>query len=261
VCRAFARRSPTSERNLHDLIQRLLASYQQSLQSGGYAYIVFLMALESSVVPLPSEFVIPPAVLLVGTGRSSMSLPGIAVAAAVGSLIGASLMYWASRIAGRPLVVKFGGLMLAPVRWLEAAEGRARRLGAPGRALLPVLSVTRHALGLLLITPDKIERAERWSARFGSFGIFLSRMLPVVRHLIGIPAGIVRMKFWKFSLYTFLGSAFWCIVLVWISTVAGSDERLMHGEIREITLWAAGAALLLGSAYYFLVHRLSRAEA
>jgi membrane protein DedA with SNARE-associated domain len=205
---------------LHDLIQRLLAAYQQSLQTGGYPYIVFLMALESSVVPIPSEFIIPPAVILVGSGNSSMSCYGIVLAAAVGSLLGATVMYWGSRIAGRPLVMKYGALVFIP--------------------------------------SEKVEQAERWSQRFGSFGIFLSRMLPVVRHLIGIPAGIVRMNFLKFSFYTFVGSLFWCGVLAYVSFVAGKDERLMHGEIREITLWAAGAALVLGSAYYFLVHRLSR---
>ena len=205
---------------MHDLVQRLLTSYQHSLQSGGYGYIVFLMALESSFVPLPSEFVIPPAVILVAQGNSTMTLPGIVLAAAVGSLLGASLMYWGARIAGRPLVVRYGRYVLIPT--------------------------------------DKVERAERWSQRFGSFGIFLSRMLPVVRHLIGIPAGIVRMNFWKFSLYTFLGSLFWCGVLACVSHIAGRDERLMHGELREVTLWAAGAATVLGAAYYFLVHRLSR---
>ncbi|MGA2691548.1 MAG: DedA family protein [Opitutaceae bacterium] len=208
---------------MHDLIQRLLAAYQQSLKSGGYPYLVFLMALESSVVPLPSELVIPPAVLLVVAGNSSMTLPGIVTAAALGSLLGACIMYWASRLVGRPLVIRYSGLFLIPVR--------------------------------------KIEQAERWSERFGSFGIFLSRMLPVVRHLIGIPAGIVRMRFWKFCVYTFAGSAFWCGVLTYVSVVAGRDERLMRGEIREITLWVAGAAAVLGTAYYFLVHRLSRREA
>jgi len=246
---------------LHELIQRLLASYQHSLQSGGYLYIVFLMALESSVIPLPSELVIPPAVLLVDAGQSSMSLPGIVLAAAIGSLLGASIMYWGSRIAGRPLVVRYGRLMQAPMELIERGERRAAGSGAFGGALSRALSVIRHGIGLLLITPDKIEKAERWSARFGSFGIFLSRMLPVVRHLIGIPAGIVRMKYWKFSLYTFLGSAFWCFVLAEVSHLAGRDERLMRGEIREITIWAAGAAIVLGSAYYFLVHRLSREEA
>ena len=208
---------------MHELVQRLLLSYQHSLQSGGYAYIVFLMALESSIVPLPSEFVIPPAVILAASGHSSMTIQGIVLAAAAGSLLGASVMYWVSRLAGRPLVVKYGRFVLIPT--------------------------------------EKVEQAERWSQRFGSFGIFLSRMLPVVRHLIGIPAGIVRMTYWKFSLYTFLGSLFWCGVLAYVSKIAGQDEKLMHGEIREITLWAAGAAAVLGAAYYFLVYRLSRREA
>jgi membrane protein DedA with SNARE-associated domain len=208
---------------LHDLVQRLLASYQHSLQTGGYPYIVFLMALESSVVPLPSEFIIPPAVILVGQGGSTMSLPGIVLAATLGSWIGASFMYWASRIGGRPLIARYGKY--------------------------------------LMITPAKVEAAERWSERFGSFGIFLSRLLPVVRHLIGIPAGVVGMHYWRYSLYTVLGSLFWCSVLTYISVVAGKDERLMHGEIREVTIWIAGAAVVLGSAYYFLVYRLSRKKA
>lgn len=208
---------------MHDLIQRLLASYQHSLQTGGYPYIVFLMALESSVVPIPSEVIIPPAVLLATGGHNSMSLPGIVVSAVVGSWLGATFMYWAARLAGRPLIVKYGGL--------------------------------------LFITPEKVEKAERWAERFGSFGIFLSRMLPVVRHLIGIPAGIVRMNYIKFSAYTILGSLFWCSTLTYISVIAGRDERLMHGEIGEITLWVAGAAVVLGSIYYFLVHRMAQKAA
>jgi membrane protein DedA with SNARE-associated domain len=202
------------------------------------------MALESSVVPLPSELVIPPAVLLVGAGNSSMTYLGIILAATLGSWAGASIMYWAARIAGRPLVLRFGRLG-------STLSDRLLRLGKIG--ILPAW-VVRH----VFITPDQVEHAERWSQRFGSFGIFLSRMLLVVRHLIGIPAGIVRMNFLKYSLYTLLGSAVWCGVLVYVSFVAGRDERLMHGEIREITLWAAGAAVVLGSAYYFLVHRYSR---
>ncbi len=157
---------------------------------------------------------------MVAAGNGGMTLTGIVLSAVVGSWIGASVMYWASRIAGRPLIIAYG-----------------RRV---------------------FISPAKVEQAEKWSARFGSFGIFLSRMLPVVRHLIGIPAGIVRMNYGKFSLYTLLGSAVWCSVLTYVSVIAGKDDRLMHGEIKEVTLWAAGAAVFLGSAYYFLVHRMAR---
>jgi membrane protein DedA with SNARE-associated domain len=208
---------------LHDLIQRLLASYQQSLQSWGYAYVVFLMALESSVVPLPSELIIPPAVLLVLAGKSQMTVPGIVLAATLGSWIGATAMYWVSRVAGRPFVMKFGSYFLMP--------------------------------------PEKIERAERWSDRFGSVGILISRVLPVIRHLIGIPAGIMRMNYLKYSIYTVIGSGFWSAVLAYVSVIAGHDERLMHGEIREITLWLAGIGVVMGAIYYFFVHRISEKEA
>jgi membrane protein DedA with SNARE-associated domain len=207
---------------LHDQIQRLVAWYQQSLTTGGYPYIIFLMALESSVVPIPSEFIIPPAVLLAVAGQAPMSVPGIVIAAVIGSWIGATAMYWASRLAGRPLVIAYGRFVFIPAA--------------------------------------KVEKAERWFQRFGSPGVFLSRMVPVVRHLIGIPAGIMEMNFGKYSLYTLLGSAFWCSILAYISTVAGKDQALMHGEIKAVTLWVAGACVILAAVYYFAVHRLSRAE-
>ena len=208
---------------MHELLQPLLTAYNRSLETGGYPYLILLMAMESSVVPIPSEFIIPPAVLIAIAGHGTMTIPGIILAAVLGSWIGATVMYWVSRVAGRPFVVRYGRLMFIP--------------------------------------PSKLEQSERWSERFGSFGIFLSRMLPVVRHLIGIPAGIVRMNYWKFSLYTVLGAAVWCSVLAFVSKVAGNDERLMRGEISEITIWAAGGAIVLGAAYYFLVYRISRRPA
>jgi membrane protein DedA with SNARE-associated domain len=208
---------------LHQLLQPVLDAYQRSLESGGYTFIILLMAMESSVVPIPSEVIIPPAIIMVMGGRGNMTVTGIILAAILGSWIGATLMYWASRIAGRPLILRYSHLAF--------------------------------------ISPEKLGQAERWSERFGSFGIFLSRMLPVVRHLIGIPAGIVRMNYWKFSLYTLAGAAVWCSILAYVSRLAGHDEALMRGDIREITLWAAGGALALGAAYYFFVHRISRKQA
>jgi membrane protein DedA with SNARE-associated domain len=217
---------------LHELLQKLYDSYQQSLQTGGYPFIVLLMAMESSVVPIPSEVIIPPAVLLVMAGHSTMTLTGIVIASVIGCWVGATVMYWASRLAGRPLFM----------HWV------ARIAGTP--------------LGKLLrLSPEGVEHAEAWSRRFGSFGIFLSRMLPVIRHLIGIPAGIVRMNFLKFSTYTVLGSLVWCTVLTRISVVAGNDAALMHGDLRRVTLWVTGAAVFLGGAYYLFVYRMSRKAA
>src|SRR5213592_858226 len=198
------------------MFKELIDWYLGSLESGGYPLIVLLMAIESSVVPLPSELVIPPAAHLAHT-KGNLSMAGIVVAGTIGSWLGATAMYWAARLAGRPLVMGYGKLVL--------------------------------------ITPEKVQGAERWASRFGSMGIFISRLLPVVRHLIGIPAGIVRMDYRLFSLYTLLGSAVWCAVLCWLGVQAGQDEQLMKGELHRISLWLVGAAAVLGGLYYIFVHR------
>jgi membrane protein DedA with SNARE-associated domain len=82
----------------------------------------------------------------------------------------------------------------------------------------------------------------------------------VVRHLIGIPAGIVRMNYKWFSLYTLLGSAVWCAVLCWLGVKAGQDEALMKGELHRISIWLGGALVVFGGIYYFFVHRHMKEE-
>jgi len=226
---------------MHDLLKPLIDWYLHSLESGGYLLIVLLMFIESTFLPLPSELIIPPAAHLAYT-KGDMSLPGIVLAGALGSWLGATTMYWASRWAGRPLVLRVSA----------ALSGWADR-----NIRWPLL---RRALDHLLISPDKIRKAERWSAAYGNFGIFASRMLPVVRHLIGIPAGIVRLNYWKYSLYTLLGSGLWCGVLCWLGVKAGQDEALMRGELRALTFWAVGGLGALGVIYWFFVHRHMQAE-
>ena len=199
------------------LFKPVIAWYLGALKSGGYSVIVLLMAIESSVAPLPSEVVIPPAAHLAYTHQVPLSLWGIVIAGALGSWLGATIMYWLSRIAGRPLMMRYGKYVFIP--------------------------------------PEKVEKAERWSAHYGAMGIFISRLLPVVRHLIGIPAGIVRMNYLKFSIYTLLGSGIWCAVLCYVGVKAGQDEQLMNGELHSITIWLGGAMLVLGGLYYYFVHR------
>ena len=205
---------------MHDWFIHLRDWYVASLQTGGYPLIVLLMAMESSIIPLPSEFVIPPAAHLVATGQLQMSLTGITIAGTVGSWIGATCMYWCARLAGRPLIMRYGRYVLIP--------------------------------------PEKVEMAERWSNRHGAFGIFFSRLLPVVRHLIGLPAGLIRMNFKTYSIFTLLGSGLWSAVLCWIGVKAGQDEKLMSGDMHRVALWAFGAMVVLGGIYYFFVHRSSR---
>ena len=202
---------------MHELIAKLIDWYSAALQTWGASAIGLMMALESTILPIPSEFVIPPAAHLAYTGKIPISLTAIVLAGALGSWLGASVMYWASRLAGRPLLLRYGKYFLIPA--------------------------------------EKIEGAERWSAHYGGMGIFISRLLPVVRHLIGIPAGIVRMNYGKFSLFTLLGSAIWCGVLCFVGIKMGQDEKLMKGELHAITLWLGGAMLVLGGLYYFFVYR------
>jgi len=73
-----------------------------------------------------------------------------------------------------------------------------------------------------------------------------------------IPAGIVHMNYWRFSISTMLGSALWCSVLCWVGVTAGQDEQLMQGSFHRISLWVGGLMLFLGVLYYFFVHRHMR---
>jgi membrane protein DedA with SNARE-associated domain len=210
---------------MKQVFQPLLDWYLRSLESGGGALVALLMAIESSVVPLPSEVVVPPAAHLAWSGggldffglhlKGWSAQIGLVLAGAVGSWLGATAMYWASRLAGRPLVLRYGKYFFIP--------------------------------------PRKVEGAERWAAKFGAFGIFAARLLPVVRHLIGIPAGIVRLNFWTYSLYTLVGSALWCAVLCWLGVKVGAD--ITAGEMHRVTFWLVGFVVLVGAMYYFFVHR------
>jgi membrane protein DedA with SNARE-associated domain len=201
------------------MIRDFLEWYMGALESGGYALVAALMALESSLVPLPSEVVIPPAAHVAYT-RGGMTLTGIVIAGTLGSWIGASVMYWGARLLGRPLLMRYGRYVL--------------------------------------ISPEKIVAAEAWSDRFGAPGVFVSRLLPVIRHLIGLPAGIVRMHYGWYSVATLVGSAIWSTVLCWVGVTAGQDEALMEGSLSRISLWLAGGGAVLLALYYVFVHRHMR---
>ena len=190
--------------------------YLSVIGQGGYWLIVGLMALESTFVPIPSEVIIPPAAYIAHT-QGQMSLLGIVLAGTLGSWIGAAAMYWASRLAGRPLVLHFGRYV-----W---------------------------------ISPEKIELAERWAGRYESAGVFFSRLLPVIRHLIGIPVGILRMDFRWYALATLAGSLLWCSVLAWLGETIGQHPELLAGSLHRFFALVLAAAALLATLYYLFVYR------
>lgn len=166
------------------------------VKAGGYPGLVFLMAMESSVLPVPSELVIPPAAYL--ASRGEMSYIGVILAGTVGSWIGAALTYWVSALIGRPMLLRFGKYFFVP--------------------------------------PKKLELAERWVQEYGTAGVFFARLLPVVRHLIGIPAGLCRMNFLAFSVTTLIGSAVWCSVLAWFGPQIITPEMFQDADSMVVAL-------------------------
>ncbi len=193
--------------------------YLATLASGGYLLIFALMVLESTLVPLPSELIIPPAAFLAQT-QAQFSLTGVVLAGTAGSWVGAALMYWAARALGRPMVLRIG---------------------------------PRIGLGI-----GKIELAERWANRYGWPGVLCSRLLPVIRHLIGIPAGILRMDFRWYSLATLAGSLIWCGVLAGLGVEVGRNRELLLGSVHRFSLLVLGIAVVLAALYYLAVLRPAR---
>jgi membrane protein DedA with SNARE-associated domain len=193
------------------------------VRDGGYLGVIALMAMESSILPVPSEVVIPPAAFWAAQGQ--MSFIGVVLAGTFGSWLGSAVSYWGSRWIGRPLILRWGRYVF--------------------------------------IKPDSLNRAEVFVQRYGVGGVFFARLLPVIRHLISIPAGITRLSFGVFTLVTTLGALVWCAVLAWFGgkiTAAHPDlmndpEALMR-MVKQEGHWIAIAALVLG-ALYFLVMRLT----
>src|SRR5947207_8302263 len=155
----------------------------------GYPGVFALMAVESTVFPLPSEVVIPPAAYWAEQGR--FHFWGIVVAATLGSWAGAAISYWVARSVGRPLILKYGRYVFVPEKKWHLAEG--------------------------------------WINRYSAAGVFFARLLPVLRHLVSLPAGAARTPFAVFSIATLAGSFAWCTVLAWFgANVLGDEPRLLQ---------------------------------
>ncbi len=168
---------------MHNLINWLVAS----IGALGYPGIFILMAMESSIIPIPSEFVMSPAGYLVQAGK--MDMLAVILCGTFGSLFGAYVNYFASHYLGRPLILKYGRYV-----W---------------------------------ITEEKFAKVETFFLRHGEISIFIGRLLPVVRHLISLPAGLAGMNHLKFALYTVLGAGIWVTILAWIGYFIGSNQDLI----------------------------------
>lgn len=168
----------------------------------GYSGIVFLMAVESSLVPFPSELVMPPAGFHIYEGNMSW-LPVI-LAGTVGSLLGALFNYYLAAKLGRPFFLTYGKYVF--------------------------------------LKPEHLERTERFFAQHGEITTFVGRLIPVIRQLISLPAGLSRMPLGRFCFYTTLGAFLWVTVLTVIGWLVGRNQELLHEYMKSATLWVVGGA-------------------
>ncbi|MGE5173304.1 MAG: DedA family protein [Betaproteobacteria bacterium] len=168
---------------MHELITWLVTT----IGALGYPGIFLLMAMESSVIPIPSELVMPPAGYLAQQGQMNMAIA--IVCGTVGSLVGAYANYFAAHYLGRPLLLKYGKYV-----W---------------------------------ITEEKFAKVETYFKNHGEISTFIGRLFPVIRHLISLPAGLAGMNHIKFSLYTLLGAGIWVTILTFIGYFIGAERELI----------------------------------
>ncbi len=172
------------------MLERSIDWLLHTLLDLGYPGIIALMAMESSILPVPSELVMPPAGYWAAKGQMSF---GVALVCGVlGSVIGAIANYYGAQLIGLPLIRRYGKYVF--------------------------------------LSEKNLSRSERFFAEHGEISTLIGRLFPVIRHLISIPAGLHRMPLPKFILYTAAGAAVWCAILTWIGYFLGQHEAAFRTE-------------------------------
>jgi len=188
------------------MLERFIDWLLHTLLNLGYPGIVALMAMESSILPVPSELVMPPAGYWAAKGEMSFAVA--LVCGVLGSIIGALANYYGAQLIGRPLIQRYGKYVL--------------------------------------LSEKNLLRSERFFAEHGEISTLIGRLFPVIRHLISIPAGLHRMPLPKFILYTAAGAAVWCAILTWIGYFLGQHEGALRSEeTHRYVTWAVLALIPL----------------
>lgn len=194
-----------------------------------YGTITALMTIESSFIPFPSEIVIPPAAYVAKEKESTLHVTNsypfnvflIVLFGTLGALLGAIINYLLSMWLGRAIIYKFADSKIG------------------------------H---LCLLSREKVEKAEKYFNERGKISTFVGRLIPAVRQLISIPAGISKMPFGSFLLYTFLGAFIWNSILAVLGYIAGGNDELINKYSHELSV--AILALLGAVILYFVIKRI-----
>jgi len=200
--------------NLIEAIITELSRFVVSMISTfGYTGIFITMAIESACIPLPSEIIMPFAGYLVTTGQFTMLY--VTLAGAIGNVAGSIVAYYAGVWGGRPFVERYG----------------------------PYFLVSHHDLDV----------ADRWFAKYGEAAVFFGRMLPVVRTFISLPAGVARMNFPRFILFTFIGALPWCYLMAYIGLKMGERWDQLRDYFHQFDI-VIGLSLALALGYFLWSH-------
>ena len=200
------------------------------LSNLNYGTIFFLMMLESTVVPVPSEFVVTPAAYHAASGQLDIWL--VILAATIGADLGASINYFVALYVGRPVIYRF-----ANSRWGK----------------------------MCLLNQEKVEKSERYFDEHGIVATLTGRLIPGIRHLISIPAGLARMNYWKFLLYTTIGAGVWHSILAalgWYLHAIVPEEQLNDkiSEYAEYIKIVILALVVLAIVYFLIKHYTKRSS-
>ena len=193
-----------------------------------YGTILLLMLLESTVIPVPSELVVAPAAYHAASGHLNVFL--VVLFATIGADIGASINYFVALYVGRPVIYKF-----ANSRWGK----------------------------MCLLNQEKVEKSERYFDDHGIAATLTGRLIPGIRHLISLPAGLARMHYWKFLLYTTIGAGAWHGILAamgwYLHAIVPEDQ--LEQTIKEYNHYIVGiilALVALAIAYFVAKHYLDK---
>ena len=167
----------------------------------GYQAVFVLMVLESACIPIPSELTMVFGGFLVSRGE--LDFVAVSLIGTVANLVGSWIAYWVGFVGGRPLIHRWGRYVL--------------------------------------IRDHEVDRAHDWFERHGEAAVFVSRLLPVVRTFISLPAGVARMPFGRFTVYTFLGCLPWCFALTWAGVLLGDNWETFLRYGRPISYLIATA--------------------
>lgn len=203
---------------MEGLEQQVLLFIRQVFEFFQWPGVVLLMAIESACIPLPSEIIMPLSgwMLIKEQGLGPIYILWAGFSGALGCTIGSTVAYWVGKKGGRPFLQKYGKYFL----------------------------VSSHDL----------ERADHWFGKYGNSIAFLSRLLPVVRTFISLPAGIGRMPFVKFAVYTFAGSFPWCAGLAYGGYLLGEHWDKIRQVMRPFDIPIL--VILLGLLVFYLYKRL-----